>query len=108
MFRRDVSQSAENVLDHPGKSLQDGVVAYLNEVGRRQDKPRGDRLGVISFDDTAVIDALPTAESDHLHALSPGVTWGGWLVPVWLEIVVLATFGLVALVAGAIQFNRTD
>lgn len=59
LFLRDVSQSAENVVDHPGKTVQDGVVSYLNEVGRRADKPRGDRLGVISFDNTAAIDALP-------------------------------------------------
>src|SRR5688572_15994046 len=39
MFIRDVSQSAENVTEHPGNSVQDGVVAYLNEIGRRQDKP---------------------------------------------------------------------
>jgi len=59
MFLRDVSQSAENVTEHPGNSVQDGVVAYLNAIGRRQDKPRSDRLGVISFDSTAAIDALP-------------------------------------------------
>jgi uncharacterized membrane protein len=59
MFLRDVSQSAEQVQDAPGKTVQEGVVAYLNDISRRTDKPRGDRMGVISFDNNAAIDALP-------------------------------------------------
>jgi uncharacterized membrane protein len=59
MFLRDVSQSAEQVEGHPGKTVQEGVVSYLNEVSKRPDKPVGDRVGVISFDNTAAIDALP-------------------------------------------------
>jgi uncharacterized membrane protein len=59
VFLRDVSQSAEQVTDHPGKDVLDGIVDYLNVVARRDDKPANDRVGVISFDNAATIDALP-------------------------------------------------
>jgi ABC-2 type transport system permease protein len=55
-----------------------------------------------------IIDALPAHESAQLSALDPGVTWLGWTVPVGVEVGLLAVFGLVALVAAAMQFNRAD
>lgn len=40
------------------------------------------------------------------RALDPGVTWGGWLVPVWLQVVLVAVLGLAMLGAAAAQFRR--
>lgn len=59
MFLRDVSQSAEQVATFPGKSVQEGVLGYINDVSKRSDKPRSDTVGVISFDSRAAVDALP-------------------------------------------------
>jgi ABC-2 type transport system permease protein len=40
--------------------------------------------------------------------LDPGVTWGSWVVPVWLDVVIVAALGAVMLTVAAIQFRRTD
>ena len=41
-------------------------------------------------------------------SLSSGITWGAWRVPTGLEVLLVAAFGLVFLVAGAVQFGRPD
>lgn len=41
-------------------------------------------------------------------ALDPGITWGGWTVPVWLSVLVVAALGSVLLGIAAAQFRRTD
>jgi ABC-2 type transport system permease protein len=43
-----------------------------------------------------------------LSTLSPGVLWGSWLVPPWLELTVVATMGLVMLAIGIVQFRRAE
>jgi ABC-2 type transport system permease protein len=40
--------------------------------------------------------------------LDPGITWGSWVVPIWLDVVVVAALGAVMLAIAAVQFNRTD
>jgi ABC-2 type transport system permease protein len=40
--------------------------------------------------------------------LDPGISWGGWTVPVWLSVLVVAALGLVLLGIAAAQFRRTD
>ncbi|HEX9123988.1 MAG TPA: ABC transporter permease [Actinomycetota bacterium] len=40
--------------------------------------------------------------------LNPGMTWAGWHVPTWLELVVVAAIGLASLVGAALQFSRTE
>jgi ABC-2 type transport system permease protein len=56
----------------------------------------------------AVIHALPAAGAATLSKLDPGITWAGWHVPIGVCLAVVAAFGLVSLVAAAIQFNRTE
>jgi ABC-2 type transport system permease protein len=43
-----------------------------------------------------------------LNRLDPGVTWGGWVVPIWADILVIALLGSLMLAIAAIQFRRTD
>jgi hypothetical protein len=40
--------------------------------------------------------------------LDPGVTWGGWVVPVWLDVLIVVVLGAVMLSIAAVQFRRTD
>jgi ABC-2 type transport system permease protein len=40
--------------------------------------------------------------------LDPGVTWGSWVVPVWLDVLIVAALGAVMLGIAAAQFRRTD
>ena len=56
----------------------------------------------------AVISALPPSGAETLRRLDPGVTWFGWHVPIAVEVAVVATFGLIAIIGAAIQFSRTD
>jgi daunorubicin resistance ABC transporter membrane protein len=46
--------------------------------------------------------------ADVLDRLDPGVTWGGWVVPIWLNILVVAALGAAMLGIAAVQFRRTD
>jgi ABC-2 type transport system permease protein len=52
----------------------------------------------------AHLDVPPEA----LAKLDPGITWGGWLVPIWLDVLVIAVLGTVMLTVAAIQFRRID
>jgi ABC-2 type transport system permease protein len=61
------------------------------------------------------VDPLRRAVFGHLHvspsisaALSPGVHWGSWLLPVWFELGLLTAIGLGMLGVAIIQFSRTD
>ncbi len=49
--------------------------------------------------------SVPPAQA---HALSPGVTWNGWPLPTWFELVIVAVFGLSALVVAVVQFSRPE
>ncbi len=40
--------------------------------------------------------------------LDPGITWGGWVVPIWLQILLVAALGLGMLGIAAAQFRRPD
>ncbi|MFI5952390.1 ABC transporter permease [Cryptosporangium sp. NPDC051539] len=40
--------------------------------------------------------------------LDPGVTWGGWPVPGWLEAVVVLVLGVVFLGVAIVEFNRPE
>lgn len=41
-------------------------------------------------------------------ALDPGIRWGGWVVPVWLQVLVVAGLGAALLGVAAAQFRRAD
>ncbi|HEV7653999.1 MAG TPA: ABC transporter permease [Mycobacteriales bacterium] len=48
---------------------------------------------------------VPPAIRDRLD---PGVTWGSWVVPIWLDILVVFGLGVAMFAVAAIQFRRTD
>ncbi len=43
-----------------------------------------------------------------LNALSPGITWGGWLVPVGLSLAMVAAMGLAMLGIAIAEFRKTE
>ena len=64
---------------------------------------------------TYVVDPMRHAVFDHLsisplalNALSPGVTWGGWLVPVGLSLAIVAAMGLAMLGIAIAEFRKTE
>ena len=64
---------------------------------------------------TYVVGPMRDAVFGHLnlppyaeHALAPGLTWGGWVVPVWLSLGIVAVMGLLMMSAAIAQFRRTE
>jgi uncharacterized membrane protein len=73
MVLRDISQSTANVNDYPGQTLQSSLDQYLTTISQK-DKPPDDKIGQISFQNSAMIDALPNTHlSLESHAIrNPG------------------------------------
>jgi hypothetical protein len=40
--------------------------------------------------------------------LAPGVTWGSWLVPLWLSIGIVAIMGLGMMAVAIAEFRKTE
>jgi len=64
---------------------------------------------------TYIVDPMRQAVFDHLavspqvlHALSPGVTWAGWLVPLGLSLTIVAVMGLAMLAIAIAEFRKTE
>jgi ABC-2 type transport system permease protein len=64
---------------------------------------------------TYAVDPLRHAVFAHLdvspalkRTFNPGVTWNGWLVPVWLEIILIAAIGLALLGVAIAEFRHGD
>jgi len=64
---------------------------------------------------TYIVDPMRHAVFDHLsisplalRALSPGVTWDGWLVPLGLSLAMVAVMGLAMLAIAIAEFRRTE
>jgi ABC-2 type transport system permease protein len=64
---------------------------------------------------TYIVVPMRHAVFDHLavspltlKALSPGVTWGGWVVPIGLSLAIVAVMGLVMLVIAIAEFRKTE
>src|SRR5690348_11078478 len=64
---------------------------------------------------TYIVDPMRRAVFDHLplrpqvlDVLSPGVTWGGWLVPVGLSLAMVAVMGLAMLGIAIAEFRKTE
>jgi ABC-2 type transport system permease protein len=64
---------------------------------------------------TYVVDPMRRAVFDHLtvspqalNALSPGVTWAGWLVPLGLSLAIVAVMGLAMLGIAIAEFRKTE
>jgi ABC-2 type transport system permease protein len=64
---------------------------------------------------TYIVDPMRNAVFDHLavgpqalNLLSPGVTWGGWLVPLGLSLAMVAAMGLAMLGIAIAEFRKTE
>ena len=64
---------------------------------------------------TYIVDPMRAAVFSHLsvsplavHALSPGVTWFGWVVPLGLSLTMVALMGLAMLAVAIAEFRRTE
>jgi ABC-2 type transport system permease protein len=64
---------------------------------------------------TYAVDPVRRAVFAHLHVpvavvhqLNPGVTWNGWRVPTWLELLIVAAMGLVMLGVAIWEFRKAD
>ncbi len=64
---------------------------------------------------TYIVDPMRRAVFDHLavgplalKALSPGVTWDGWLVPLGLSLAMVAAMGLAMLCIAIAEFRKTE
>jgi ABC-2 type transport system permease protein len=64
---------------------------------------------------TYIVDPMRSAVFSHLninplavHALAPGVTWAGWVVPVGLSLGIVAAMGLGMLMVAIAEFRKTD
>jgi ABC-2 type transport system permease protein len=64
---------------------------------------------------TYIVDPMRHAVFAHLsvsplalEALSPGVTWDGWLVPLGLSVAMVAAIGLVMLAIAIAEFRKTE
>jgi Ca-activated chloride channel family protein len=63
MVLRDISESTNLVKNFPGpSSLQTALDNYLNELSTDPTKKPEDRIGVVSFHQDALIDALPSTK----------------------------------------------
>ena len=64
---------------------------------------------------TYAVDPVRRAVFAHLHVptavvhrLNPGVTWNGWRVPTWLELMIVTAMGLVMLGIAILEFRKAD
>ncbi len=64
---------------------------------------------------TYVVGPMRHAVVSHLNispiaqrALSPGVTWDGWVVPIWLSLVIVAAMGLAMMSVAIVTFSKTE
>jgi len=64
---------------------------------------------------TYIVDPMRHAVFDHLplspqalQALSPGVTWAGWLVPLGLSLAIVAVMGVAMLGIAIAEFRKTE
>jgi ABC-2 type transport system permease protein len=64
---------------------------------------------------TYVVGPMRDAVFSHLnipafeqHALAPGLTWAGWLVPQWLSLGIVACMGLAMMAVAIAQFRKTE
>jgi hypothetical protein len=60
MVVRDNSQSTMHVRGYPGKNLDESVEDFLRGASTPTFKQQDDRIGVISFDRTPLIDSMPS------------------------------------------------
>ncbi|MGA2497697.1 MAG: VWA domain-containing protein [Tepidisphaeraceae bacterium] len=60
---RDISRSTQLTTGYTGKNVQDAVEQYLRQISSKEHKhDADDKIGVISFADSPLIDSLPSPE----------------------------------------------
>jgi ABC-2 type transport system permease protein len=53
--------------------------------------------------------SLPPAMAGYISAhLAPAITWGGWAVPLWLSLGLVAVMGLVMMSVAIAEFSKTE
>jgi ABC-2 type transport system permease protein len=64
---------------------------------------------------TYIVDPMRLAVFSHLkispaalHKLAPGVSWGGWTVPLGLSLGIVALMGFVMVTIAIMEFNKTE
>jgi ABC-2 type transport system permease protein len=64
---------------------------------------------------TYIVDPMRSAVFSHLtispaalHQLAPGVSWGGWTVPLGLSLGIVALMGLIMVTVAIAEFNKTE
>ena len=64
---------------------------------------------------TYIVDPMRRAVFNHLnispaalHKLAPGVSWGGWTVPLGLSLGIVALMGLIMVSVAIMEFNKTE
>jgi ABC-2 type transport system permease protein len=64
---------------------------------------------------TYAVHPVRTAVFDHLDIppdvrarLAPDLTWGGWVVPTWLQLVLVASIGVALLAVAIRQFQKVE
>ena len=64
---------------------------------------------------TYAVEPMRAVVFDHLHVapaaravLDPGITWGGWHVPVAVQVLLVAVLGIALLGVAVLRFARTD
>jgi uncharacterized membrane protein len=62
MVLRDISGSTGLVHDYPGKSLQLSLDEYLRNAAKDERKKPDDRVGIISFNERAKVDLMPSKD----------------------------------------------
>jgi ABC-2 type transport system permease protein len=45
---------------------------------------------------------------EAMHALSPGITWAGWVVPIGLSLGIVAVMGLVMMCVAIVTFSKPE
>ena len=62
-----------------------------------------------------IVDPMRRAVFSHLtispaapHALAPGVSWGGWVVPLGLSLGIVALMGIAMAAVAILEFSKTE
>jgi ABC-2 type transport system permease protein len=52
---------------------------------------------------------VPAYVASAINAhLAPSITWGGWVVPVWLSLSIVAAMGLAMMSVAIAEFSKSD